>query len=97
MVLVRMEIIVVVLPYIIVINRIIAIVLNLEIMENKFGRITEFIESLEKNQLMSQNQQFLLLVGTSGGSGSGGNNCKCDMDNCKCNGDNCNCNNCLWC
>lgn len=61
-------------------------------MNNKFSRLTEFVETLEVEELTNE-QEFMLLVGASGGSGSdGGNNCRCNnTDNCKCWGDNCNC------
>lgn len=63
-------------------------------MENKFNRIAEFVDTLERNELTDE-QQAMLLIGTS--MFTGGNNCRCNMNNCKCSGDNCDCNNCLWC
>jgi len=51
--------------------------------ENKFGRITEFIETLEQNELTDE-QQVMLLVGSSGSGSSGSNNCQCNGNNCQC-------------
>lgn len=59
-------------------------------MENKFSRIAEFVDTLERNELTDE-QQAMLLIGTSLSTGNGGNrNCICP-DNCKCDMDNCNC------
>lgn len=60
-------------------------------MNNKFGRIAKFIDNLEQNELITQDQQFLLLVGASGGSGSYGNNCGCPTLHYCDKSDNCNC------
>ena len=64
-------------------------------MENKFGRVKAFVDELEKVEFI-ENEEALLLLGSSGGSGGSGgsgagNNCLCGTDNCKCYGNNCNC------
>lgn len=61
-------------------------------MENKFSRVVEFVDTLERNELTNE-QQAMLLIGTSLSTGDTGNNCKCNnaMDNCKCWGNNCDC------
>jgi len=51
--------------------------------ENKFGRITEFIDTLEQTELTDE-QQVMLLVGTAGSGSSGSNNCQCSGNNCQC-------------
>lgn len=52
-------------------------------MENKFNRIAEFVDSLERNELTDE-QQAMLLIGTSLSTSSAGNNCRCNGDNCNC-------------
>ena len=64
-------------------------------MENKFGRVKACVDELEKVEFI-ENEEALLLLGSSGGSGGSGgsgagNNCLCGTDNCKCYGNNCNC------
>lgn len=62
-------------------------------MENKFGRVKAFVDELEKEEFIENEDALLLLgsAGNSGGSGSTGNNCICGGNNCKCYGNNCNC------
>jgi len=53
-------------------------------MENKFGRIAKFVESLEVSQLTDE-QQYLLLVGGNKVPIGTGNNCQCNGNDCNCN------------
>ena len=47
-------------------------------MNQKFGRVKAFVEELEKVEFI-ENEEALLLLGSSGGSGGSGagNNCQC--------------------
>lgn len=59
--------------------------INQFIMEEKFGRISVFMNDLELEK-MTDDQQFLLLVGgNSSGYVGQGNNCKCNGNDCSCN------------
>ena len=60
-------------------------------MNNKFGRVKMFVDELEKVELV-ENEEALMLLGSSGGSGFYGTG-----NNCKCNGNNCDCNTVLGC
>ena len=59
-------------------------------MENKFQEISQFIEKLEKENLVDENEQSLLLVGGNGSVGKTNTGCKnficlnneCDDSNC---------------
>lgn len=54
-------------------------------MDHKFGRIAAYVESLEKNEMMDE-QQYMLLVGGRESHYIGrGNNCQCDGNDCSCN------------
>lgn len=53
-------------------------------MENKFGRVKAFVDELEKVELV-ENEEALMLLGTSGGVYGTGNDCKCNGNNCDCN------------
>ncbi len=63
-------------------------------MKNRFERIEEFVDSLEREAL-TKDQQSVLLVSAKGfTTGSGSNNCQCQGNNCQCGptgSDNCQC------
>lgn len=54
-------------------------------MDHKFGRISEYVESLEQSELMSEQQYMLLVGGRESQAIGGGNNCRCNGNNCDCN------------
>ncbi len=62
----------------------------------KFDRVANFVNSLERKEL-TENQQAMLLVGTSMVVDPAVNNCSCNGNDCQCNGNNCNCNTKTFC
>ena len=67
-------------------------------MENQFDRIANFVDSLERN-VLTEDQQAMLLIGAELGNTCQGNNCNCTADynginNCMCGAtaiNNCSC------
>lgn len=49
-------------------------------MESKFGRLKSFVDSLELDVLDSNEQAFLLVGGSGGGSGAPNNGCTNSSD-----------------
>lgn len=54
-------------------------------MDHKFGRIAEYVESLEQSELMDEQQYMLLVGGVASHYVGTGNNCQCNGNDCSCN------------